>query len=400
MKTPRVRGKKILVAFDKFKDCMTSEQALQIASDIIENECSNCEIVGLPLTDGGEGFVQALMRTAGGDIVSVPALSATERSIDAHIGLVPIEQLPASVRPMLQCESRTMLGVVEMAQASGLEMLSSEERNVWRTSTEGCGQMLLAAAELGADCLLMGIGGSATHDLGLGALRALGLELLDDAGLPLRAIPFYWSRLAQMEASNLRSMPPLQIACDVGNPLLGAQGAAFSFAQQKGANPADLPRLEALTERVSSMLCQTFNKPLGIRDEPRMGAAGGMGFGMTIALDARIISGGALVSSWLGLEPAIANADLILTGEGRFDATSMHGKGPVHVLDFASRHEKEVWLFAGALDESAVRSARSQNPLLKTFPITPENTPPHLALLQGPEALAKALREALRSSTL
>jgi glycerate kinase len=211
---------------------------------------------------------------------------------------------------------------------------------------------LIAAAEArGVDGILLGVGGSATHDLGLGALGALGLELCDCEGARVTgAEPAQWARVAGVKAERLKKLPPIWIACDVTNPLLGPRGAATVYAPQKGLRPEALAELEAESARMARLLCGGCGVDEALAEIPGAGAAGGIAFGLMAATGARLVPGFELVSDWLRIEERLAEADLVITGEGRFDDSSLQGKGPGSLVRAAVALGKPVHVFAGRVD--------------------------------------------------
>jgi glycerate kinase len=201
---------------------------------------------------------------------------------------------------------------------------------------------------MGATAILIGVGGSATNDLGLGALGALGLEFLTAEGRSVRTpVPARWPEIARLGEEVFRSIPPIRIACDVANPLLGPKGAAAVFAPQKGLQPGQGGRLDSESARMAAMLCEHCGKPPSLADAPGAGAAGGFAFGFLAAARARLLPGYALVAAWLDLESRLAAADLVLTGEGRFDGSSLGGKGPGALAARALELGKPTHVFAG-----------------------------------------------------
>jgi glycerate kinase len=196
------------------------------------------------------------------------------------------------------------------------------------------------------------VGGSATNDLGLGALAALGLEFRDADGRKIRPpAPVHWSRIAAIEGEIFLSIPPICIACDVINPLLGPAGAAAVYGPQKGLRPEDLSRLESAMERMARLLIEYCRKSPALTGMPGTGAAGGLPFGLMAGARARLAPGFELVSAWLNLPDRIAAADIVVTGEGCFDRTSLSGKGPGAVAARARALGKVVHVFAGRLAE-------------------------------------------------
>jgi glycerate kinase len=250
-----------------------------------------------------------------------------------------------------------------MAQASGLDLLEPEQRDPWHTTSYGTGELIGRAAEAHARAILLGIGGSATNDLGLGALEAVGLEFRDTEGAPLHKItPAKFGELARFAGEPWPHLPDLRIACDVRNPLLGPNGATAIFAQQKGMPAGDFPRLEKTVGAMAKKLCAHFDQPKTLMMEPGTGAAGGLGFGLRVACAAKLVPGFALISAWLKLEDRIRCADLVLTGEGRFDASSLSGKAVGALAEMALKHHKKLVVFAGQVDDSAAASLRCRAP--------------------------------------
>jgi glycerate kinase len=240
--------------------------------------------------------------------------------------------------------------------------------------------LIRTASELGAGAVLLGIGGSATHDLGLGALSALGFEFRGADGAKIRPpVPAQWPRLTRIEGALYPSIPPIRIACDVSNPLLGPRGAAAVYAPQKGLLPEDFERLEAATARMAALLIAASGASPNLPKLPGAGAAGGISFGLMAAAGALVLPGFELVSAWLNLEARVASADLVVTGEGRFDESSSEGKGPGAVAAQARRLGRPAHVFAGEIRGKSAAHLHA---------ITPEGMP-----------LDRALREARANLT-
>ena len=258
-------------------------------------------------------------------------------------------------------------------RSAAARMSSPDQRDPWQTTTVGTGELIRAAADLGAAAILLGVGGSATNDLGLGALGALGLDLLDRHDQKISPpIPARWSQIARLAGAAPKSLPPIRIACDVTNPLLGPNGAAAIYGPQKGLRPEDFKRLDHECARLALMLCAHCGQPDSLLDTPGTGAAGGISFGLMTAAHAKLLPGFDLVSAWLDLERRLASADLVITGEGRFDESSLSGKGPGAVAARALALGKRVHVFAGA-----VTAAPRDRLTLHTI------TPPGLSLTEA-----------------
>ena len=275
-----------------------------------------------------------------------------------------------------------------MASASGLQSLAPEQRDPWTTDTRGTGELMRAAIAAGAQAILLGVGGSATHDVGLGALSVLGWRAeREDASLVASVCPSGWSELARLVPSG-ETLPPIRIACDVTNPLLGKRGAATVFGPQKGLRAGDLTRLEAETARVAGLIGAAVRRP-GLEMTPGAGAAGGIAYGFLTAASAQLVPGFDLVEEWLDLAAKIESADLVITGEGRFDESSLEGKGPGALARKALDAGKQVWVFAGALEVPQPPQG------CDLHAVTPLGTPLVKALSETADNLALALRSKL-----
>lgn len=273
------------------------------------------EPVEVPVADGGEGTLDALVGAAGGRYVAAPARDPLGRHITAELGLLP-----------------DGTAVVELARASGYERLDDHERDPEATTTLGTGDLLRAALDAGCRRIIVGVGGSATTDGGLGIAIALGARVLDDQGEELAGIGGALLRVRTVDLAGLDprlAAVPIEVACDVSSPLVGPQGAARVFGPQKGATPDAVERLdEGLVNLASVLAAQGLPDVSGA---PRAGAAGGAAGGMAAMLGARLTDGGALVTEAAGLAPALDGADLCLTGEGRLDEQTLTGKAPAAV---------------------------------------------------------------------
>lgn len=382
---------RLLIAFDKFKNSLEADEACAIAARVLAETHPGWEVDSCPLTDGGEGFAQILTRISGGDWIPQTVTGPRSQPVPAGLGWVEIDQVPAPVRERLAFPVRTSgrIALVEMALSSGIVSLCETERDPWLTHTTGTGELIRSASEKGAVGILLGIGGSATNDAGLGALAALGIESLDAADRVISPpVPRDWPRLASFRGHPPRHLPPIRIACDVSNPLLGPQGCTAIYGPQKGLRPADHDAFEALMDNVSAALCEHFAQPFTLREIPGAGAAGGIGFGLRCASpEAAFIPGADLVSDWVRLPERLAAADLVLTGEGRFDASSLSGKGPGSLIRQATKLGKPVHLLCGSLG-----SGLNLPPTVRARAITPATMKLPEALAQAPALLETALR--------
>jgi glycerate kinase len=284
----------------------------------------------------------------------------------------------------------TYIAIIEMAAASGLALLSAAERDPWQTSTLGTGELMRIASTVNAKAIVLGIGGSATNDLGLGALAALGLEFVSTRAEKIfPPIPAHWPSIARITGAVPPLFPTIRVACDVTNPLLGPNGCAAVYGPQKGLQPADLTKLEEASARLARLLCAHCLRPEAIMEIPGAGAAGGIAFGLMTATDARLLSGFGLTSDWLDLPARIRSADIVVTGEGRFDESSVQGKGPGAIIAMAAAVGKPMHVFAGQISGSA-------QSMTMFHAITPDDWPLEKALRETPGLLRIALQRVFR----
>jgi len=381
---------RVLLAFDKFKDALGASAAGAAVAVALREQRPDWELDLASLVDGGEGFAAVLTTAAGGRMVMREVTGPRGDRTMAMFGLVRLAAIPAGARDQLQLSGRfapdAEIAIVEMAAASGLALLPVDRRDPWQTTTFGTGELMRAAVRSGAVALLLGVGGSATSDLGLGALAALGFGFLDARGGAVHPpVPAAWPRIIRVTGAPPAGFPPVYIACDVTNPLLGPRGAAAVYGPQKGLRPEDHARLESESARLASLLCAHAKRPEDLRTAAGTGAAGGLAFGLMAAAGARVLPGFELVSAWLDLERRMAAADIVITGEGRFDDSSLEGKGPGAIAVRALALGKEVHVFAGQV-------AAAPRPGLALHAITPAGQPLAQALRETAGNLAIAVR--------
>jgi glycerate 2-kinase len=301
---------RVVIAPQSFKG---SADAVAVAAAIargLRRVLRDAQLDEVPLADGGEGTVHALVRATNGRIRMARVHDPLLREIDAEWGILG--------------DGKT--AVVEMATASGLPLLRESERDPRITSTRGTGELILAAAASGVDRIVIGIGGSATNDGGAGMARALGYRFLDREGRELPEGGAALARLHHLEGQTDPRLirPAIEVACDVRNPLLGPEGATAIYGPQKGATPEMVAELDAALARYADVIEDFVGRR--VRDVPGAGAAGGLGAGLLAFLDARLRSGAELVLDATKFATRIAGADLVITGEGRADAQSAYGK--------------------------------------------------------------------------
>ena len=264
---------KILAAFDKFKDAMPAGMACDAAlSGALEALGEPLTLSHAPLTDGGEGFCPILTQAASGYMEHHKVSGPLGEEVDSPLGWVNLEQIPESACKLLGSK-KGKLAIIEMASVAGLEQVPNAQRHPKHCTTRGVGELIRIAVAEEADAILLGIGGSATSDLGLGALEALGLQFCPSG----QVTPAQWPAIEQIEGSIELTVPPIYIACDVDNPLLGTRGAAAVYGPQKGLKPDEIEAFDGASERVAKQLCEFFNQPECTLRASGSGAAGGIG---------------------------------------------------------------------------------------------------------------------------
>ncbi len=331
-------NKKIVIAPDSFKGSLSSTEAAQAMARGVQRVLPEAELVLLPLSDGGEGLVESLVTASGGELLEYEVTGPLGTPVTAQMGLMG--------------GGRT--AVIEMAQASGLVLVPEAERNPLVTTTFGTGELIAKALDLGCDHLIIGIGGSATNDGGMGMAQALGVRFLDGEGELLGSGGGELARLASIDLSRLDPRLEdvrIEVACDVNNPLTGPQGASHVYGPQKGATPEMVEFLDAALARYDRILQRDAGQDVG--RVPGAGAAGGLGAGLMALLGGRLVSGIELVLSALDFETKAAGASLVLTGEGKFDAQSAYGKVPMGVARRSRALGVPVVVIAGTVLPSA-----------------------------------------------
>ncbi len=352
----------ILICMDSFKGSLTSMEAGNACATGIRRVYPDAKITVRPLADGGEGTTQALVAGLNGTYQTVTVSDPLGRPIQAQYGILP---------------DRT--AVIEMAAASGLTLLSETERDPMKTTTFGFGEMIRDAIGKGSRNFILGIGGSATNDGGIGCLQALGFDFLDANG---EQAAFGAEGVSQIAAisekhilSELRDCT-FHVACDVKNPLCGESGCSAVFAPQKGADAVMIAQMDAALERFAK-LTNTVH-PDADAAFPGAGAAGGLGFGLMAYLNALLEPGVDLILRETGLEQAVKSADYVITGEGCLDAQTAMGKAPIGMTRLAKAHGKPVIAFSGAVREGA--EACNEAGIDAYFPVLRRLESPELAM--------------------
>lgn len=325
---------KIILAPDKFKGTLTAAQVVEIERQVLSEIFPDAEIVGLPLADGGEGTVEALTAAMGGKRCSCLVRDPLGVPVEAEFGMA----------------GKT--AIIEMAAASGLMLIDAAQRDPLKTSTYGTGELIRAALDLGAEKIIIGIGGSATVDGGSGMAQALGYRFFDCLGGEI--VNLCGGNLGDIAEIDCESVDPrlagveIIIAADVNNPLLGERGAVAMFAPQKGGTPENMPVLERGLANLREVLLK--NKFI-TSDAPGDGAAGGLGLGLRGFAHAKFASGARLAIETVGLPQALQDADYVITGEGCTDAQTENGKLCMIVADYCEKAEVPCILLSGRIEQ-------------------------------------------------
>ena len=326
---------KIVVALDKFKGSLTASRACDIVRDALLSARPELRVVSKPMADGGEGTDEVLLTTLGGVWIALPVMG-------------PLPNMSCTTQYAWLPKEAT--AVIAMANASGLVLLKPEQRNPLLTTTYGTGELIHAAVERGAKHIWLAVGGSATVDGGVGAAMALGWRFLDAQGKPIGFGGGELERIARIERPDKWRIPAVEVLCDVDNPLCGEHGAARVFGPQKGATPAMVERLDAGLQHLGRLVNEQLGKD--IVNVPGAGAAGGLAGGALAFMDAYLAPGIEMVIHASGLDAEIADADWVLSGEGRFDEQSLRGKVVSGIAKLAAKHGAKMAVLAGSVQVS------------------------------------------------
>lgn len=330
---------KVICAFDSFKGCMTSLEAGEAAKRGIISAMPGCAVSVMPMADGGEGTIDAIRSMTGGQEVAIRVLDPLLRECESKY--------------VMDCDSET--AYVEMAQCAGLTMLTPDERNAMRTSSYGLGMAVAKAVEAGAKHITICLGGSATNDVAIGALQALGLKVYTENGLLKRSVTgadlIDIADIDSTALEQLKSQCDITVLYDADIPFCGPMGAVRLYAPQKGVKSEDLDGLERGMENVSEVIeRKTGVKASSVKGA---GAAGGAGYGLAALAGAKMESG---IDNMLSLSDFNAMLDgtaIVLTGEGKADSQTLQGKVSAGILSHARKRGVPVWLFAGKVEDRA-----------------------------------------------
>jgi glycerate kinase len=364
---------KILIAPDSFKNSMTAKVAAAAIAEGARKVFPGIELLSVPLSDGGEGFTESVIGSAGGTYIEVPSHDALMRNIRTRIGLTD--------------DKRT--AIIELAAAAGIERLTNEELNPLVATTYGVGELVHEALNLHCNKIVIGLGGSATNDGGVGLATALGVRFLDGNEEPVGLGADALDNIRRIDISNLDprlANTEVVIACDVTNVLCGPEGASAVYGPQKGATPAMVIALDNKLAHYASLLKQQFGKDFGVI--PGSGAAGGTATSLLVFTKSHIVPGFDVVKEITKLEEKINDFDLVITGEGKIDSQTAFGKAPGKIAELASKHRIPVAAFAGILGDGYETLYQKGFSVISS--IVDPSMPLAYALANGPQLLAQA----------
>ena len=329
---------RVVVAIDSFKGSMSSLEAGEAISKGIRNAHKDTEVEIRPLADGGEGTVEALSIGMGGGLINVDVTGPVGRKVNAVYGIVD--------------SSKT--AIIEMSQAAGITLVSGDEKNPLYTTTFGVGELIKDAINKGCRHFVVGIGGSATNDCGIGMLQALGYEFLDKEG---KQVGFGASGVRDIvsirDENVIKELSEcyFRVACDVNNPLCGELGCSAIYGPQKGATKEMVADMDGWLKNYSKIVKEKY--PDADCEYPGTGAAGGLGYAFFNFTNSKLESGIKIVLDETKLEEYVKDADIVVTGEGRLDHQTVMGKAPVGVANIAKKYNKKVIAFSGSVTEDA-----------------------------------------------
>lgn len=363
---------KVLIAIDSFKGSLSSMEAAAAIKEGILLASENIDVNIRPLADGGEGTATALTMGMQGKTEAVTVTGPLGDPVSAFYGIL-----------------HKKTAIIEMASAAGITLVPYKKRNPLHTTTFGVGEMIADALQKGCRHFIIGIGGSATNDCGVGMLQALGFRFLDQSGNTVSYGADGVRNIVSIDASlanPLLADCDFRIACDVTNPLCGGNGCSYIYGPQKGADPAMISQMDAWLSAFADLTQKIHNKKAD-KNMPGAGAAGGLGFAFSAYLGGRLQSGISIVLEETHMEAAIQDADLIITGEGRLDSQTVMGKAPVGIASLAKKYNKKVIAFCGCAADDAM--------LCNTYGIDA-----YFPILQKPVSLEEAMDPAVAGQNL
>lgn len=329
---------KVVIAIDSFKGSLSSIEAGMAAKDGVLKAKPDTEVIVKPLADGGEGTVDALIEGLDGEQIDITVTGPMGAAVSCYYGLL----------------RKTNTAVIEMASAAGITLVPCEKKNPLLATTYGVGEIIRDAMERGCRDFIIGIGGSATNDGGIGMLKALGYNFSDESGKDVGEGGQALAKIASIDTQNrhtLISECKFRIACDVNNPLCGENGATYIYGPQKGVTDDLKKELDAGMANFAKITAASLGKDNS--NTPGTGAAGGLGFAFLSYIGAELTPGIELILDAVDLDNDLKDADVVITGEGRLDHQTAMGKAPVGVARLAKKYEAKVIAFAGAVTEGA-----------------------------------------------
>lgn len=331
--------KKIVIAVDSFKGSLSTFQAGEAIAEAAKQVYKNVDASIYPIADGGEGTVETVISATEGELVKTVVTGPLGKKTEAVYGFIP----------------KTKTAVMEMSAAAGITLIGENERNPMNTTTFGVGEMIADAVTKGCRSFVIGIGGSATNDGGVGMLQALGFEFLDENKMQVSPGGKGLKDIAEIRTENaIKELKEcsFKVACDVKNVLCGENGCSAIYGPQKGATKEMIKDLDLWLEKYSNLTKKVI--PTSNANYPGTGAAGGVGFAFLSYLNGKLESGSELVMELTGLEDGVKDADLVITGEGRLDGQTQMGKVPIGVARLAKKYNKPVVAFSGCVTDDAV----------------------------------------------
>ncbi len=317
---------KIIIAPQSFKGSLTAKEATNIILDSAKSVFPNAELVGLPIADGGDGTLETIIDATNGELINSNVKGPDNRIVEASWGL-------------FNSEKNEKTAIIEMARASGLAMLDPNNLDPFNSTTFGTGELIINAVKYGAKKIILGIGGSATNDCGIGVAKAVGIKFLDSKKNEIDNNVANFSKIREINLNNI--IPELknvkfEVACDVTNTLCGIEGASYIYGPQKGASIDDIKILDKSLLHIGNLIEKELN--LNVLNLKGGGAAGGLGAGMVAFFGATLRPGVDIIFDTLNVEEKIKDADLIITGEGQFDISSTYNKAPTAIAKLGKKY--------------------------------------------------------------
>ena len=330
---------KIIIAPQSFKGSLTAKEATNIILDSAKSVFQNAELIGLPIADGGDGTLETIIDATNGELINSNVKGPDNRIVEASWGL-------------FNSEKNEKTAIIEMARASGLAMLDPNNLDPFNSTTFGTGELIINAVKNGAKKIILGIGGSATNDCGIGVAKAVGIKFLDSKKNEVDNNVANFSKIREINLNNF--IPELknikfEVACDVTNTLCGIEGASYIYGPQKGASIDDIKILDKNLLHIGNLIEKELN--INVLNLKGGGAAGGLGAGMVAFFGATLRPGVDIIFDTLNVEEKIKDADLIVTGEGQFDISSTYNKAPTAIAKLGKKYNIPTIGISGSFGE-------------------------------------------------